>query len=501
MWADQLMSIEPVTDKVRSAVTGATAAEQTRQRAAAIDRIETECKQTTGLNCQVVSLYQGGIYSLYRYKRYTDLRLVMAPEEQIAAFGGDPDNFTYPRYDLDMTLLRVYDNNAPFHPTDYLRWSANGAAEGEPIFLVGNPGSTGRLNTLAQMDYLRDIGYPAQLGFYKRALANYHEIISHDPSAARRFQNQVFGIENSQKAVGGYLAGLIDSARMAKKRDFESEFRARINNDPALRAQYGGTFDAVANAQRELGSFAKQARNYGFGPSATLGGSTLMAMAAQIVRVASEATKPDSLRLVAYRGAGLENIKKGLLSERQVDPTFEKLGLTTQLRLAQQELPPDDPFVRAALGGRTPEQAADALISGTKLTDLSVRRALVEGGPAAVAASTDPLIVLARTIDPLNRRMIVRADSLNAIISANAALIGQALFATYGTALPPDATFTLRISDGVPKSYPQAGTIAPYKTTYYGLYERAACVRLQGSFHASATMGGAQRQTDAYDSV
>jgi hypothetical protein len=482
MWADQLISIEPVTDKVRSAVTGTTAAEQALQRAAAIARIEADCKQTTGLNCQVVSLYQGGIYSLYRYKRYTDMRLVMAPEEQIAAFGGDPDNFTYPRYDLDLTLLRVYDNNAPFHPTDYLRWSANGAAEGEPIFLVGNPGSTGRLNTLAQMDYLRSIGYPAQLAAYKRALAIYREIIAHDSTAARRFQNQVFGIENSQKAVGGYLAGLIDSARMAQKRAFENEFRARIGADPALRARYGGTFDAIAAAQRELGTRARQTRNYGFGPSATLGGSTLMTMAAQIVRIASESAKPDSLRLPAYRAAGLENIKKALLSERQIDPNFEKLGLAAQLRLAHQELPPDDPFLRAALAGRTPEQAAEALVSGTKLTDLSVRRALIEGGPAAVAASSDPLIVLARAIDPLNRGVVARADSLNAIISSNAANIGQALFATYGTKLPPDATFTLRISDGVPKSYPQSGTLAPYKTTYYGLYERAAAFDYKDPF-------------------
>jgi len=482
IYADQLVSIEPVTDRVRAAVTATTAAQQARQSAAAAGSIERECSQSTGLTCQVVSLYQGGLYSLYRYKRYNDVRLVMAPEEAIAAFGGDPDNFTYPRYDLDVTLLRVYENNAPFHPTDYLRWSANGAAEGELIFIVGNPGSTGRLNTLAQMDFLRDIGYPAQLAIYKRALGIYRETIAHDSAAARRFQNQIFSIENSQKAVGGYLAGLVDSARMAQKRALENEFRARINADPALRARYGRTFDAIAAAQRELGTMARQSRNYGFGPSATLAGSALMAMAAQIVRVASEAAKPDSARLPAYRGAGLENIKKALLSERQIDSNFEKLAISAQLRLAQQELPPDDPFLRAALAGRTPERAAEALVSGTKLNDLSVRRALIEGGPAAVAASNDPLIVLARAIDPLNRGVVARADSLNAIIAANAANIGQALFATYGTTLPPDATFTLRISDGVPKSYPQSGTLAPYKTTYYGLYERAAAFDYKDPF-------------------
>jgi len=473
LYVDQLISIEPVTDKVRAAVTGSTPAQQAQQRTQIVSQIQSDCAKSTGLTCQVVSLYQGGIYSLYRYKRFSDLRLVMVPEEQIAAFGGDPDNFTYPRYDLDFALLRVYENNAPYHPTDYLKWSANGAAEGEPIFIVGNPGSTGRLNTLAQMEYLRDVTYPASLAGYKRALDIYDLVEKGDTSAARRYQNQVFGIQNSQKAIGGYRRGLIDSVRMAQKRAFEAEFRARVNADPALRARYGFAWDSIAAATRQLATFAAQSRNYGFGPSATLGGSTLLAMAAQIVRLPAESAKPDAARLTAYRGAGLDNIKRALTSERRIDIPFERAALATQLRLAQQELPAGDPFLAAALAGRTPEAAADALVSGTKLGDVNTRRALVEGGAAAVAASTDPMIVLARAIDPLNRGILARADSLNAIITANAERVGQALYATYGTTLPPDATFTLRISDGVVKSYPANGTITPYKTTFYGLYERA----------------------------
>ncbi len=473
LYVDQLISIEQVTDRVRAGVTASTPAEQARQRATVIGSIQRECAQATNLNCQVVSLYQGGIYSLYRYKRYSDLRLVMVPEEQIAAFGGDPDNFTYPRYNLDMALLRVYENNTPFHPTDFLKWSASGASEGEPIFVVGNPGSTGRLNTLAQMEYLRDITYPANLAAYKRALAIWNATIARDSTAARRLENNIFGVQNSQKAVTGYRAGLIDSMRMAKKREFESEFRARINADPKLRAQYGSAWDSIAAAEDRMRAIAVEARDYGFGPSSALAGSTLMGLAAQIVRVPTEATKPDSLRLAAYRGAALDNIKRALLADRPIDPAYEKLAIAAQLRAAQQELPPNDPFLRATLAGRTPEEAAEAIVNGTHLGDVNVRRALVEGGAAAVAASTDPVIVLARTIDPLNRGVVARVDSLNAIISTNAARIGQALFATYGTALPPDATFTLRISDGVPKSYPTNGTLAPYKTTYYGLYERA----------------------------
>jgi hypothetical protein len=407
----------------------------------------------------------------------------MSPEESIAAFGGDPDNFTYPRYDLDMALLRVYDNNVPYKPTDYLRWSAAGAPEGDVIFVIGNPGSTGRLNTLAQMEFLRDVGYPAQLAAYKRALAIFRELAARDTSAARTYQNQVFGLENSFKAVTGYRTGLLDSMRTAQKRAFETEFRARVNANPALRARYGSAWDAISSAQRALATFNPQLRYYGFGPSASLAGSTLMTMAAQIVRVASESAKPDAQRLPNYRGPNLEAIKRSLLAPREINPALEKLSIAAQLRAAQQELPPNDPFLTTVLAGRTPEQAAEALVSGTRLTDPAVRKALVDGGPAAVAASTDPLIVLARAIDPLNRRVVARADSLNAIITSNAETIGQALFATYGTSLPPDATFTLRISDGVVKGYPMNGTVAPYKTTFFGLYERASAFDYKDPFN------------------
>ncbi|MFL5555313.1 MAG: S46 family peptidase [Gemmatimonadaceae bacterium] len=469
LYVDQLQSIQNVTDRVRAAVTGRTPAEQAAQRTAVINQIQDECKQQTQLTCQVVSLYQGGIYSVYRYRRFNDIRLVMAPEGDIAFFGGDPDNFTYPRYDLDLTLLRVYENDQPYSPPDFLKWSRAGAIEDELVFVVGNPGSTGRLNTIAQMEYLRDVGYPAQLAGYKRQLAIYEQLSRTDTSAARRYQNTVFGLANSQKAVTGYRAGLLDSLSMAKKAAFEREFRARIAADPKLQAQFGGTWDAVAAAQRELGTFATQARYYGFG-----GGSNLLQLAAGLVRVASESGKPDSARLPQYRGVGLTNVRNSIGSPVPIDTAFERLAIAAQLRAAQSELPANDPFLRAVLGGRTPDVRAAELVRGTRLADQTFRQSLLQGGPAAIDASTDPLIVLARQIDPLNRTVLARASALNAIIATNSEKIGQALFAAYGTALPPDATFTLRISDGVVKSFPSNGTIAPYKTTFYGLYERSA---------------------------
>ena len=469
LYVDQLQSIQDVTTRVRAAITGKTPADQASQRTAVITQIQTECNQQTQLTCQVVTLYQGGMYSLYRYRRFNDVRLVMAPEGDIAFFGGDPDNFTYPRYDLDLTLLRVYENGQPYAPTDYLKWSPAGAMENELVFVVGNPGSTGRLNTISQMEFLRDVGYPATLAAYKRALAIYAQLARSDTSAARRYQNDVFGVANSQKAVTGYRVGLLDTLSMAKKRAFERELRARIAADPKLQAQYGGTWDAIAAAQRELATFNPQLRYTSFG-----GGSTLLTFAAQLVRIASESGKPDSARLVPYRGQGIATMTANLSRNVPIDTAFERLAIAAQLRAAQSELGPNDPFVQLALAGRTPEAAAAALVRGTRVGDPAFRTSLLQGGAPAAAASTDPMIVLARGIDPLNRAVTARANALNAIIAANSEKIGQALFSAYGTALPPDATFTLRISDGVVKSFPSNGTIAPYKTTFYGLYERSA---------------------------
>src|SRR5689334_6829239 len=469
LYVDQLQSVTNVTDKVLGAITASTPEAQATQRRTIIEKLTADCKDAADISCEVVTFYQGGRYSLYRYKRFNDVRLVMAPEESIAFYGGDPDNFTFPRYDLDLTLLRVYENGQPYQPTDYLKWSPAGAGEGELVFVVGNPGSTGRLNTVAQMEYLRDVGYPATLAAYKRLLAIYPVLEKTDTSAARRYQNDIFGIANSQKAVTGYRAGLLDTASMATKRAFERELRARVAANPQLQAQYGGAWDAIARAQTELASFSPQLRYYGFG-----GNSQLLQLAAGLVRVATEAGKPDSARLTQYRGAGLENIKRQIVASNPIDTAYERMAIAAQLRAAQGELPASDPFLRIALNGKTPEQAAADMVRGTRITDPAVRQQLVTGGLPAITASTDPLIVFARGVDPLARTQLQRANALNAIIASNSEKIGQAMFAAYGTSLPPDATFTLRISDGLVKSYPSNGTIAPYKTTFYGLYGRSA---------------------------
>ena len=472
LYVDQLESIENVTQRVKAAVTSSSPEESAVQRRTIIGQIENECRERTKLTCQVVSLYQGGIYSLYRYRRFDDLRLVWAPEHEVADFGGDPDNFTYPRWNLDAALLRAYENGKPYVPKNYFRWSKSGPEENELLFVVGNPGSTGRLLTVAQMEFLRDVGYPTQLAGYDRAIVTYHAVARTDSTAVRRYQNNIFSLENSRKAVTGYRTGLMDSSSMGAKRAFEREFRARLAADPKMQAEYGGIYDAIANAQRELASFDAPRRHRGFGLSPNTGGSRLLTMSGQLVRIAKESSLPDAQRLAPFRGSGAENIRAALLRETPIDTAYERLALAAQLRAARAELAGDDPFIVQILNGRTPEQVAADLVSGTRVGDVAFRRALVDGGVAATAAATDPMIVLARKIDAMNREIQSRTDRLNATIAANNEKLGRALYAVYGTALPPDATFTLRITDGVASGYPMNGTIAPYKVTFYGLYDR-----------------------------
>jgi hypothetical protein len=495
LFVDQLQSIQDVTRQVQSSVSATTPQARVAQRDSVIDKLESACSSSTGLICQVVPLYQGGMYSMYRYKRYGDVRLVMVPEEAAAFFGGDPDNFTYPRYDLDMALLRVYENGAPMAVKDYFKWSPSGAKDGELVFVTGNPGSTGRLLTLAQMEYLRDVQYPATLSAYDRALSILRELSTRSEADKRGFENLIFGIENSKKAVTGYRAGLLDSTIMTRKAAFERDLRSRVDSSPALRAKYGGAWGAIATAERELTSMATRVRYYGFSPLPPFG-SQLLNWAGAIVRLPQQSAAPDSARLPQYRGEGLARIRQTVLAPQPIDTTLEKLALAAYLTAAQREFPRDDPYLSLVLRGRSPEVAAEALVDGTKLASAEVRSSLVEGGAKAVAASPDPLIVLARGIDSLARPVQERAARLDDIVSANADRVGEALFAVYGTSIPPDATFTLRISDGVVKGYPMNGTIAPYKTTFYGMFGRSAAFDNSPPFHLPDRW---MRQRDSLD--
>jgi hypothetical protein len=477
-----LMSMEDVTGRVQGAVKpGMSDTQALEARKAEIARIEKESLAATGLRSDVVTLYQGGEYWLYRYKKYTDVRLVFAPEVQAAYFGGDPDNFTYPRYDLDMALFRVYENGKPVASPAYLKWNARGAAAGDLVFVSGNPGSTARLETLAMLEFQRDHSFPARLAMLNGAIDAARRYAAGGREQAREAANLIFGLSNSVKALTGEYEGLKDVQLMAGKAREEQEFRKLVAANPEWQKAYGGAWDEVAAAEKTL---AGRFKPYTY---RRLGFARLPNLALTIVRYVAETTKPDGERLREFHDAGLSSLRFRLLSPAPVYPGFETAMLAHSLQESLDELGPDDPFVKAALGGKTPSQVAKELIAGTTLADPAVRKRLLDGGEAAVAASTDPLIVWVRTLDPTLREMRTwYDDAVESVETAAGEKIGKARFAVYGTSTYPDATFTLRLTYGTVKGYPMNGTEAPPKTTFYGLFDRAYSFDLKPPFDLPA---------------
>ena len=470
-----LVSLEDVTARVMGALKGARTPEQEfTARRAVMAEIERESQQKTGLRSDVVTLYQGGEYWLYRYKKYTDVRLVFAPEEQIAFFGGDPDNFTYPRYDLDMALFRVYENGKPVQSSNYLKWNPNGAADGELVFVSGHPGSTQRLSTLAQLEYERDVVEPAVLKLLRHRIAALREYESRGPEQARQISSRIRGLENSLKAYEGRYRGLLDKSVMEKKRQEEEEFRARIMANPEWRRLYGDAWDAISESVKKAASRARE--NYFYNLD-----SQLAALGANIVQYVAEIRKPDGERLDGFHDSQLESLRLRMFSPAPIYPEMEIARLAGALELILAEMGPSDPFLKIALEGRSPKDAARRLVEGTRLADPEFRKKLVEGGEAAVASSTDTMIVLSRNLDPMRRELIEwTEDNVTGVRQRAGEQLGRARFAAYGKTTYPDATFTLRLSFGQVKGYPMNGTQAPPFTTLYGLYDRAHGFGLKG---------------------
>jgi len=467
MFLDQLLSITDVTDSVNAAVpSGAPAERAATLRDAAIKGLEDRCAGgAADIRCQVVSMYAGGQYKLYRFRHYTDLRLVFAVESQTGFFGGDPDNFTYPRYDLDMSIVRVYVNGQPAH-TEYFRWSANGSSDHELVFAVGNPGSTGRLNTMAQLEYLRDVQYPAALRQLADRIRIDHQLSNMSEDRARALRNEIFGLENTYKAIDGYQAGLINPQMMEHKRVWERDFRAKVDANPEWKRLYGSAWDESAAVWHQLSQMAVRQRYYAFGAY----GARLLQLASYIVRLPVESAKPDSQRLPLFRDAMQRRIQ-GMLAA-PVDTTSEIMLLTAYFTQMQKDLPAGDPLLRAALAGRTPEAAARAMVTSSQILTADQRQALIRGGAAAVKASSDPFIKLALFIDPTERQLGKQVTDLNARDTQASERIARALLAVFGNTVSPDATFSLRIQDGEVMGYPYNGTVAPPFTTFYGLYDR-----------------------------
>lgn len=464
-----LVSLEDVTARVKEALKGVRTPEQEfAARKSAIVAIERESLQKSGFRSDVVTLYQGGEYWLYRYKKYTDVRLVFAPEQQIAFYGGDPDNFTYPRYDLDMALFRVYEDGKPVESKNYLQWNPKGAADGELVFVSGHPGNTQRLDTLAELESERDTGLPTTLKILRNRIDTLKKYSATGGEQARQAASVIFGLGNSFKALEGRFKGLLDKRVMDAKRADEERFRARVMSDARRKSAYGGAWDQIAAAERLLTTRNREISFRGLY-------SQLANLAQTIVQYVAEVKKPDGERLPGYHEAQLESTRLQLFSPAPIYPEMEIARITGALELDIAESGADDAFVKLVLDGKTPRQAAEALVRTTKLADPAVRRQLIEGGEAAVAASTDSMIVLARRLDPLRRELVKwTEDKVQAVKQRAGEQLGQARFAAYGKSTYPDATFTLRLSYGQVKGYPMNGTIAAPKTTFFGLYDRAA---------------------------
>ena len=464
-----LVGIDDVTTKVKAAVTPSmSTADGAQAQRSAMSAIEKDCSASLGLRCDVVTLYSGEVYNLYKYKKYTDVRLVFAPEFAAAFFGGDPDNFTFPRYDLDITFFRVYENDKPVHLDNYLRWSKAGVKDGELIFVSGHPGGTDRLKTMTELEFLKDVDYPSRLASYKERIATLQKFSAESEENARIAQEDIFGLQNSQKAIDGRYDGLKNSAVMSRRNTEELE-REKIYMDkhPGER----NPWEEIARAMkinREISdrlTYVERLRGFN---------SDLAFTARTLVRAAEEKPKPNGDRLREFRDSNLPSLEQGLFSPAPIYKSLETVNLAVGFSQMRRALGPDDAAVEVALDGKTPEEAAKAFIAGTKLDDAAVRKQLYQGGKAAIDASTDPLIVLMRNVDPEAREVRKRFDDeVDAVVRRDGATIARARFAQTGFTQPPDATFTLRLSYGTVKGYEENGKKIPYFTTFAGAFQHA----------------------------
>jgi len=461
MGVNTLIAIEDVTAQVQQARAGKSDAEGNEAVKAQIATLEKTCQKSADLRCEVVTLFNGGLYDLYTYRRYEDVRLVFAPEFRAAFFGGDPDNFEFPRYDLDVSFVRVYQDGKPLVTPNHLAWSPNGTQEGDMTFVSGHPGSTSRLLTVAEIETWRDAALLPRLLYLAEIRGALLEYAHRGKEQARHSRGLLFGVENSLKAFKGEIEALNDPPLLAAKRAEEKATRDYVAADKTRAAAYGGAWDAIAAAQKIDRSLIFRHRLIERGNGFR---SDLLNHARLLVRAAEELPKPNEKRLREFTEGDWPQVRQELLSTAPTYDEFEVFTLAWSLGKLREVLSADDPFVKQILGKESPQQLAERVIKGTKLKDIKVRQALLDGGAAAIAASKDPLIELARRIDPEARAVRKRREDLvEAVVDKNHELIAKARFEQYGTSVYPDATFTLRLSYGKVEGYEENGEkVVPY---------------------------------------
>jgi hypothetical protein len=467
-----LMSIEDVTERVNaSSKAGAKAEDSFAARRAVISEIEKESLDKTSLRSDVVTLYQGGAYHLYRFKKYTDVRLVFAPEQQIAFFGGDPDNFEYPRFDLDMAFFRVYENDKPAKIEHFLKWSKAGAKEDELVFVSGHPGKTNRLNTVDELQYFRDIGYPFLLNRLNRWEVLLNAFSGRSEENARQAKEFLFGVQNSRKARVGGLGGLLDPELMARKQAYELKLKEAVAKDAKL-ADAKTAWDKVTASEKIRAELIK--------PYTVLEGAAgfnceIFGIARTLVRAAEEKPKKNQERLREFRDSALESMELQLFSEEPIYDEYEIVKLADGLSFMASILGYKHPIVVSSLAGKSPQQRAAELVLGSKLKDVNERKKLYKEGTKAITASKDPILLLALAVDAESRKIRKRMELEVEEPKRQAyAEIAKVKFALEGTSTYPDATFTLRLAFGTVKGYEENGKKVPAETYYSGLYERSA---------------------------
>ncbi len=470
MEINQLVEIKDVTGSIEDATRGMPDKEANDAKKAEMSRLEKACATSDSIRCDVVTLYHGGRYHLYKYKRYQDVRLVFAPELSIAFFGGDPDNFNFPRYDLDTSFVRVYENGKPAATDQYFKWSKAGAGEGELTFVSGHPGSTSRLLTVAELEYVRDEALPPRLMRLAEARGVLSEFQKLGQEQKRISSSRLFGVENAIKALRGRWQALLDPAFFARKASEERAIRSRVDADPRMKAAYGSAWDAIAAAQkrkREIRApYVWLEQGWAFW-------SDLAEHARTLVRAAEELPKPDGTRLREFSDSHLPEIKQELLASAPIYDDLEIVTLTLSLTQMREALGVDHPAVRKLLGKDAPATVAARLVKGTRLKDVAFRKKLLEGGKSAVDASNDPMIAFMRSIDA-DARAVRKdyEDNVEAVEKKNSELIAKARFELLGTSEYPDATFTLRLSYGQVRGWVEGGQPVKPFTTIGGAFER-----------------------------
>ena len=487
-----LWSTENVTAAVNAAIDPkASVSAQHAQRKAALAKLEQDATKKSGLKTETVELYQGGECWLYGYKTYKDIRLVCAPEEQIAFFGGDPDNFTFPRYNLDYAFFRVYDNGQPLRPQHWISWSPNGCSENDLVFVAGHPGRTNRRRTIAQYEYERDLERPLRILLQERRVAALRAYAATNPEAARQASSGLRGLENNLKRERGFLELLRDPAFLAEKRAAEQKLRGRVNAEPALAASTGGALDRIA-AAKKVERTRGRARLY----HDITRVSRLLDLGNGLVRMTAEVEKPNEQRFKEYREANLPSQRFQLLSPAPIYPAMEEAVIAARLQVCLDSLGAADPWVKAALDGRSPQDVAREL-AASKLGDVAGRKQLLEGGRAAVDASTDPVIAFARRTDAAYREERKwYEDNIESVETAEGTKVAKAVFALDGRNTYPDATGTLRLSYGKAAGYQELGTRVPWQTRFYGLYDRAQSFDLKPPYDLPARIGGVEKTFD-----